>query len=121
MEDLKVIKSKNLTGSMPSIGLGCWQIPNEQCADVVYTAIKCGYRCFDEAIHYGNEKEVGDGIRRAINEGIVKREDLWITSKLWNTCHRKEHVPICFERTLKDLQCDYLDLYLIHFPISLKF
>lgn len=70
---------------------------------------------------YGNEKEAGEGIKRALDEGIIKREDLFVTSKLWNTCHRKEHVLPALQRTLADLQLDYLDLYLIHFPVCLKF
>lgn len=77
---------------MPSVGLGCWKIPNEKCADATYEAIKAGYRCIDQAADYGNEKETGDGISKAIDEGLVSREELWVTSKLWNTYHRKEHV-----------------------------
>ena len=106
---------------MPAVGLGCWKIPNEKMADTAYNAIKAGYRLVDEACDYGNEKEAGVGINKALTEGLVKREDLFITSKLWNTYHRKEHVKAACLRTLKDLGVDYLDLYLIHFPISLKF
>ena len=80
-----------------------------------------GYRLIDEAACYANEKECGQGIKRAIDEGIVKREDLWVTSKLWNTCHRKEHVKLACQKTLSDLGLDYVDLYLIHFPVSLRF
>ena len=75
----------------------------------------------DSACDYGNEQEVGRGIKKALDAGIVKRDDLWITSKLWNNYHRKEHVRAACLRTLKDLGVDYLDLYLIHFPIALKF
>ena len=106
---------------MPAIGLGLWKIPGNVCAQVVYEAIKIGYRCLDGACDYGNEKEVGEGIKRAIDEGLVKREQLFITSKLWNTYHRKEHVKPALLKTLADLQLEYLDLYLIHFPIALKF
>ena len=102
----------------PEIGLGLWKIPNEQCADVVYEAIKLGYRHLDSACDYGNEIEVGQGIKRALDEGVCKREDLWITSKLWNTFHKKEHVKPALEKTLSDLGLDYLDSYLIHFPIA---
>ncbi|URM15580.1 aldo/keto reductase [Vibrio splendidus] len=107
--------------NIPKIGLGLWKIDKSQCAETVYNAIKIGYRLLDSACDYGNEKEVGEGIKRAIADGIVKREDLWITSKLWNTYHKKEHVRPALERTLKDLGVDYLDSYLVHFPIAQPF
>lgn len=106
---------------MPSVGFGCWKIANDQCADAVYNAIKAGYRLIDEACDYGNEKEAGQGLARAIADKIVSREDVWVTSKLWNTYHRKEHVEAACRRTLADLGVEYLDLYLVHFPIALKF
>ena len=107
--------------SIPPIGFGLWKIPKQQCAGLVYQAIKNGYRHFDSASDYGNEKEVGEGIKRAIDEGLCTREELWVTSKLWNTYHAKEHVQPAIEKTLVDLQLDYLDLYLIHFPIALEY
>ena len=107
--------------SIPLIGFGLWKIPKQQCAGLVYQAIKNGYRHFDSASDYGNEKEVGEGIKRAIDEGLCTREELWVTSKLWNTYHAKEHVQPAIEKTLVDLQLDYLDLYLIHFPIALEY
>jgi diketogulonate reductase-like aldo/keto reductase len=106
---------------MPSVGLGLWKIPNEVCSQVVQDALRAGYRCLDAASDYGNEKEVGEGITKAIADGVVKREDIWVTSKLWNTYHRKEHVREACLKTLKDLNLTYLDLYLIHFPFALKF
>lgn len=106
---------------MPTIGLGCWKIPKEKTAEITYTAIKSGYKLIDQACDYGNEKESGEGIKKAIDEGIVKREDLWVTSKLWNTYHKKENVKAACQKSLADLGLEYLDLYLIHFPISLKF
>lgn len=108
-------------GQMPVIGLGLWKIDKAVVADVVVDAIRAGYRHLDSACDYGNEKEVGEGIRRAIDEGLCTREDLWITSKLWNTYHRKEHVVMAMDQTLHDLGLDYLDLYLVHFPIALEF
>ena len=69
----------------------------------------------------GNESEVGEGIARAIQSGNVTREELWVTSKLWNTYHEPQHVRSACKKTLTDLGLEYLDLYLIHFPISLKY
>lgn len=106
---------------IPPVGFGLWKIAPEDCANVVYQAIRAGYRHFDAACDYGNEAAVGDGISRAITDGLCTREDLWITSKLWNTYHHPDHVPAALEKSLDDLQLEYLDLYLIHFPIALAY
>lgn len=108
-------------GRMPLIGLGLWKIDSDTVADTVVEAIRAGYRHLDSACDYGNEKAVGEGIRRAIDEGLCTREELWITSKLWNTYHHPDHVVMAMDQTLEDLGLDYLDLYLIHFPIALEF
>lgn len=106
---------------MPLVGFGLWKVNNDTCADQVYNAIKTGYRLFDGAADYGNEVEAGQGVKRAIDEGLVKREELFIVSKLWNTFHDKERVgPIC-KKQLNDWGLDYFDLYIIHFPIALKY
>lgn len=106
---------------LPAVGLGLWKIDTSEVAGVVQTAIDLGYRHFDAACDYGNEAQVGEGLRAAIEGGRCTRESLWITSKLWNTYHRPEHVRGALERSLRDLGLDYLDLYLIHFPIALTY
>ncbi|PIG89306.1 hypothetical protein AARAC_010807 [Aspergillus arachidicola] len=107
--------------SMPLIGFGLWKVPKTCCADVVYNAIKVGYRLFDGASDYGNEVEAGQGVARAINDGIVKREELFIVSKLWNTFHEGRHVEQIARQQLADWNLEYFDLYHIHFPIALKY
>lgn len=105
----------------PLVGLGLWKIPNAVAASQVYNAIKLGYRLFDGAADYGNEVEVGQGIKQALDEGLVKRDELFIVSKLWNTFHHPNNVKLALDKTLKDLQLEYLDLYYIHFPIAQAF
>ena len=123
-------KTSGLPGIVPcnlsqlrslSLGLGTWKIPLEKTESVVYNAIKRGIRHIDCACDYGNEGEVGLGIARALQDGVCNRHDLWISSKLWNTYHAKEHVEPAIEKSLSIMQLEYFDLYLIHFPISLKF
>ncbi|KAL7484753.1 hypothetical protein ACHAW6_010367 [Cyclotella cf. meneghiniana] len=98
---------------------GMWRLDNPE--EIVYNAILAGYRRFDSACDYGNEELTGKGIRRAIDEGIVKRDELYITTKLWNTYHAEEHVPLALERCLRDLGLNYVDEFLIHFPISMEY
>ncbi|KAF8417232.1 NADP-dependent oxidoreductase domain-containing protein [Tirmania nivea] len=105
---------------MPQVGFGLWKV-TQNTADTVYNAIKAGYRLLDGACDYGNEKESGDGLKRAIDEGIVKREDVFVTSKLWNTFHAKEHVKQLAKKQLADWGLEYFDLFLIHFPIALEY
>jgi D-xylose reductase len=106
---------------MPLVGFGLWKVTKSSCADTVYAAIKCGYRLLDGAGDYGNEKEAGEGVRRAIKDGLVKREELFITSKLWNTFHAYDHAKAIARKQLNDWGLDYFDLFLIHFPISLQY
>ncbi|KAK6457020.1 dimeric xylose reductase in complex with Nadp(H) [Scheffersomyces xylosifermentans] len=106
---------------MPSIGFGCWKLDKPTAGEQVYEAIKAGYRLFDGAEDYGNEKEIGDGVKKAIDEGIVKREELFLVSKLWNNYHDPKNVETALDRTLADLKTDYVDLFYIHFPIAFKF
>lgn len=102
---------------IPCLGYGTWKSPNDETTiKAVTSAIEAGYRHIDAAAIYENEKSVGTGIK---NSGI-KREDLFITSKLWNADRRPEKVENAIEQTLNDLQTDYLDLYLIHWPANKK-
>lgn len=108
-------------GSLPMVGLGLWKVDRPAAAGLVHQAITAGYRHLDCACDYGNEAEVGAGIRAALDAKLCSRSELWVTSKLWNTYHRKEHVRPALERTLRDLGLDSLDLFLVHFPISQAF
>lgn len=107
--------------TMPQIGFGLWKVAPDDCEDTVLEAIRTGYRHFDCAADYANEAAVGKGFASAFDQGLVARDDLWITSKLWNTFHAPAHVELACRKSLEDLGLDYLDLYLIHFPIALKF
>lgn len=105
---------------LPAIGLGTWKSGKGEVGKAVKTAIEAGYRHIDCAATYGNESEIGKSLSEILRNGEVKREELWITSKLWNNAHKKEEVIPALENTLKDLQLDYLDLYLIHWPVAFK-
>ncbi|KAF6789671.1 NAD(P)H-dependent D-xylose reductase xyl1, partial [Colletotrichum musicola] len=106
---------------VPQVGFGLWKVAPEQAADLVYEAIKSGYRLFDGAYDYGNEKEAGDGIQRAIKEGLVTREEIFVTTKLWNTCHQKDRAISVATKQNEEWGLGYIDLFLIHFPMALEY
>uniref|UniRef100_A0A2A4IW06 NADP-dependent oxidoreductase domain-containing protein n=1 Tax=Heliothis virescens TaxID=7102 RepID=A0A2A4IW06_HELVI len=114
---------------MPAIGLGTYlgfdkngvvTSKNKELRDVVMEAIDMGYRHFDTASIYNTEAEVGEAINMKIDEGVVRREDIFITTKLWNTQHKREEVAVAMRDALNKTGLDYIDLYLMHWPIGLN-
>jgi diketogulonate reductase-like aldo/keto reductase len=106
---------------MPVIGLGTWNADRDKVGQAIdYAISECGYRHIDCAAVYHNEEAIGESLKKIFNEGGVKREEMFITSKLWNTNHARDKVARACEKTLQDLKLDYLDLYLMHFGIAIK-
>ncbi|TQI70586.1 alcohol dehydrogenase (NADP+) [Gramella sp. Hel_I_59] len=116
---MKTLKFKN-GDHMDAIGLGTWKSEKGEVANAVKIALNNGYKHIDCAATYGNEAEVGEAFAEVFGKGDIKREDVWVTSKLWNNAHKKEDVIPALKQTLKDLQLEYLDLYLIHWPVAFK-
>lgn len=110
----------NTEQQMPIIGLGTWKSAPGEVYQAVRWALKLGYTHFDCASVYGNQAEIGQALHDAFKEDNLKRENLFITSKLWNDSHAPEDVRPELEQTLKDLQLDYLDLWLMHWPVAQK-
>lgn len=105
---------------IPALGLGTWKSSPGAVYGAVREALAMGYRHIDCAPIYQNEAEVGKAIADSLGEGGVRREELWLTSKLWNSDHGPGQVEGALRKTLADLQVEYLDLYLIHWPVTFK-
>ncbi|KAI0736963.1 Aldo/keto reductase [Fomitopsis betulina] len=106
---------------LPQIGAGTWKHSDEVAPKAIYTSLQLGYRLLDGACDYGNERACGEGLRLAIADGVVRREDVWVASKLWQTFHARQHVRAAVMKSLEDWGVGYFDLYYIHFPISLAY
>lgn len=106
--------------TIDTIGLGTWKSDPEDVKNAVITALEVGYRHIDAAAIYGNESGVGEALKQVFDKGDIKREDVFITSKLWNNAHKAQDVLPALQKTLSDLRLDYLDLYLMHWPVAFQ-
>ena len=103
---------------MPRIALGTWKSPPEKTREAIIAAIEAGYRAFDCANDYDNEHVIGEALQLMMDRGVVKRDELFIQVKLWNSNHRPEHVRPDLEASLKDLRLSYVDSFVIHWPMA---
>ncbi|MBV9310857.1 MAG: aldo/keto reductase [Solirubrobacterales bacterium] len=103
----------NDDNAIPQLGFGVFQIPEDETVDAVTHALTTGYRLIDTAEAYGNERQVGEALK---NKGLA-RDEVFVTTKLWNSHQGREHVRRAFDRSLSQLGLDHLDLYLIHWPV----
>lgn len=108
------------SGSMPVAGFGTLIADRHAAKQAIAAALQTGFRHLDAAERYLNEDVVGDAMKQAFDAGVLRREELFVTTKLWNTNHRPERVRPAFEASLRRLQLDYLDLYLVHTPFAFQ-
>jgi diketogulonate reductase-like aldo/keto reductase len=108
------------TGSMPALGFGTLIPDPVATRNATKAAVEAGFRLLDTAERYKTEKEVGEAMQEVFKQGKIKREDVFVVTKLWNTHHRPERVKPAFEASLKRLQLDFVDLYLIHTPFAFQ-
>jgi diketogulonate reductase-like aldo/keto reductase len=119
MERKREYFTLNTGARIPAVGLGTWQADGASCQAAVATALEVGYRHLDCAHLYGNETDVGQALSEALNGGVpgLKREDVFVTSKLWCTTNTPKRIGRAVEISLKNLGLQYLDLYLMHWPV----
>lgn len=123
MTDLNPYNSPSITLNnkveIPQIGLGLWRVQSEdECVNAVTEALALGYTHFDSAQIYGNEQYLGKALSSAFSNDLSKREDLFITTKLWNENQFFDDVIPSFDESLNNLQLDYVDMFLVHFPVT---
>jgi alcohol dehydrogenase (NADP+) len=106
--------------TMPALGLGTWKSAPAEVGPALRSALDLGYRHIDCAWIYGNEGEIGTALAQSLDRGNIARESLWVTSKLWNSAHGPGEVIPALRATLAALRLDYLDAYLMHWPIALR-
>src|ERR1700728_2143333 len=110
----------NGSGEIPALGFGTSLSDNRKTRDAVKTAVELGFRRLDAAERYRNEAQVGAALKGLFADGTVRREDLFVTTKLWNNNHRPERVKPALEASLKRLGLDSVDLYLVHTPFAFQ-
>ena len=114
------IPLNNGSGTMPALGFGTLIPDPVATKNATKTALQAGFRLFDTAERYRTEQEVGEAMQEVFKEGKIKREDVFVITKLWNTNHRPERVKPAFQASLQRLQLDFVDLYLIHTPYAFQ-
>src|SRR5271155_3768705 len=121
-DDLRYTKLPlgNGSGAIPALGFGTLIPAPIATKNATKAALEAGFRALDPAERYRTEKEVGEAMKEVFKAGKIKREDVFVVTKLWNTNHRPERVKLAFEASLKKLQLDFLDLYLIHTPFAFQ-